>query len=154
MTFEVRRCRLQDIEKLMELAAQFFAESDFSDLTYDPALFKRHMVEYATRPDCALITAWISNLMVGYVVITATREFTAEPIGEMYQFYVMPEYRGTGASRELVKAADAQWQAWGCCRSYSEAAPGMSEKNNKLFANLWKKQGYKDTGIIMIKEYR
>lgn len=155
--FIVRDAMRSEIPQIVRLAAKFFEESNFSrsGLTVDLAAYQRTIENYWRYPLVKSIVALDQHDgdLLGYVHVYCQRDYTVELVGEMYQFYVKPEARGTLVARELVRAACAQFDAWGCMRSYSECAPGLpDEKSVKTFANLWGKFGYKKIGEVLLRD--
>lgn len=156
-SFLVREAMQSEIPAIVELAGEFFKESNFSrsGLTVDLAAYRKTIENYWRYPSVMSIVALCRDTgqLLGYVHIYCQRDYTVELVGEMYQFYVRPDARGTLVPRELVRAACAQFDAWGCKRSYAECAPGLpDQKSVKTFANLWGKFGFKQIGITMLRE--
>jgi GNAT superfamily N-acetyltransferase len=75
-------------------------------------------------------------------------------IGEMFMYYVAPEWRGTLVSRSLVEASVEQYKVWGCKRAYAEAASGLEDPRAlKYFNNLWAKFGYREIGTVVMRSF-
>lgn len=157
MDFFVRPTTWHDLDRVAELANEFFKESNFSrsGLTVDLEAYKKTIKNYWRNPYVASFIALDAETseLLGYVHIYAQADYTVELVGEMYQFYVAPRARATGVSRALVKAACEQWDAWGCVRAYCEAAPGLDdEKHLMTFRNLWGKFGFEQIGITLMRQ--
>lgn len=155
--FIVRDAYQSEIPAIVQLAAEFFLESNFSrsGLTVDLKAYEKTIQNYWRYPTVKSIVALCKHTgdLLGYVHVYAQRDYTVELIGELYQFYVRPDARMTLVPRELVRAACAQWDEWGCKRAYAEAAPGLdNEKSLKTFRNLWGKFGFKQIGITLLRE--
>lgn len=153
--YVVRRAGKADIDQLVELGARFYQESNFlGGLTMSKKNYRRTIEPYL---DCELVASIVADRdgeIVGYLHIYAQDDYTEELVGEVYQFYVTPEYRGSGVARSLVEMAQVQYAQWGVKRSYVEAAPGMdNEQHLATFRNLWGKFGYQQIGIVMKKEF-
>lgn len=144
------------IDEIFVLAENFWHESNYNKggLTLKPDHWKQTVSSHMGHPNTAALCAVIEDKIVGYVLIYYQTDFTEEKIGEMFQFYVSPEFRGSEVSRSLVKAAIDQYEAWDCKRAYCEASPGLAnEKHLRFFRNLWGKFGYEQIGISMMKEF-
>ena len=84
----------------------------------------------------------IAGLAFGYSGNTWWRE----PCGAFDFFYVSQNYRGLGVARKLVKGALDQFRLGGCGFIYAGAESNVSERNTKLYENLFKKFGFRDIG--------
>lgn len=154
--YEIRKATRLDLDELAELGARFYDESNFlGNLTISRENYKRTIGKYIEGYySVAGIVAVHDGKIVGYLHIYFQQDFTEERIGEVYQFYVMPEYRGTGVARSLVESANLQYAEWNVARGYVEASPGMDKPEHlKQFENLWGRFGYKKIGIVMSKEF-
>lgn len=156
MNFTIQDAEWQHIDQIVALALDFFKESNFSrsGLTVDPVAYRKTITNYWRYPSVKSIIALNdAGDVLGYCHVYCQRDYTIERVGELYQFYVKPEARGTGVSRALVEAACKQFDAWECARSYAEGAAGLpDEKQLKTFANLWSKFGYQQVGVTMMRE--
>ena len=156
MKFLIRPTTWHDLDRVADLAFQFFQESNFSrgGLTVDLEAYKRTIKNYWRNPFVTSFLAIEEDTaeILGYVHIYAQRDYTVELVGEMYQFYVIPRARGSRVARALVQAACDKWDEWGCARAYCEAAPGMQdEKHLMTFRNLWGKFGFGQVGITLMR---
>lgn len=157
--FVVRRAWRSDLDQLVDLGEMFFRESNFlGNLTISKKNYRATIEPYIDAnkyPHVAPLIAVKGGEILGYLHIYAHRDFTEELVGEAYQFYVRPEYRGSGVARALVEAAVLQYADWKVARAYAEAAPGMDQAQQlKLFENLWGRSGYKKIGIVMMKDFK
>lgn len=157
MNFIVREAMHSEIPAIVRLAKDFFDESNFSrsGLTADLDAYRRTIENYWRYPSVKSFVALDSDNgdLLGYVHVYMQQDYTVEKVGEMYQFYVVPRARKTPVTRELVAAACHQFDEWGCARSYCECAPGLpDEKSIKTFSNLWRKFGYVEVGVTLMRE--
>lgn len=154
--YVIRKAWSTDIPQLVELGAAFYQESNFlGTLTMSKNNYQRTLERYIDHPLVAAIVAVKGGEILGYVHIYAQNDYTEELVGEVFQFYIRPEYRGSGISRALAESAVLQYAEWKVARGYVEAAPGMdAEEHLKLFENLWGRVGYKKIGIVMMKEFK
>jgi len=156
--FTVSKAGRGDVYDITSAAIAFYQESDFAGkLPPNPDKYKGLLYEFIDNPYVASFVARDneSQDLLGYIHIYCQNDYTDDLVGEMFQFYVSPKARATGVSRALVDAAVAQYKQWGCKRAYAEASPGFADdgKNIRLFVNLWKKSGYTEKGIVMMKEF-
>jgi ribosomal protein S18 acetylase RimI-like enzyme len=61
-------------------------------------------------------------------------------------FYVSPDYTGKGIARALATLLIEAFKAQGCGWMYAGAESDISDKNTKLYQNLWRKHGFRDIG--------
>lgn len=154
--FIIRRGWKTDLDQLVDLAADFYDESNFlGPLRISKENYKKTIAPYIENDNVAAILAVKDGVILGYLHIYWQTDFTIERIGEVYQFYVRPDYRGSGVARALVETAVAQYAKWNCVRGYVEAAPGMDKPEHlKLFENLWGRVGYNKIGIVMMGDFK
>lgn len=153
--FYVRPAVKMDLDQLVELGARFYQESNFlKGASMSKKNYRQTLDRYIGLPYTAGILAVRDGQVIGYVYIYAQSDYTVELIGECYQFFVLPEYRGSGVARALVEAAVLQYADWKVARAYVEAAPGMDDPQHiGQFKNLWGRYGYQQIGIVMLKEF-
>lgn len=150
---EISNVQLQDMPALMQLAVEFFYESDNRDMTLDTAKYRRYLDSIREAPFTRIFMVRCAGFPAAYAVISAVTEFTKEPIGELYHFYVRPDYRGTHVGRALVARIVDQFDQWNTYKDFAEAASGVdSGRSAKMFENLFKKFGYRTTGVVMVRE--
>lgn len=157
MDIEIFNADEKNLEEMFALARDFWFESNFhsSGLTISEYSWKDTVRTHIGLDDTAGICARVDGKIVGYVLIYYQTDYTVERIGEMFQFYVVPEFRGTLVARKLVDAAVKQYEEWGCARAYCEASPGISMRDHlALFRNLWAKYGYEEIGVTLMKEFK
>lgn len=153
---EIFKATRDNLEELFSLAENFWNESNFNNgsLTLAPDFWKSTVSHHIGLHDTAAICAKVDGAIVGYVLIYYQTDYTKEKIGEMFQFYVKPEMRGTPVARSLVSSAVEQYEEWGCKRAYCEASPGISHRDHLgMFSNLWAKYGYSEIGVTLMKEF-
>lgn len=141
-------------EPMLDCAQTFFDESNFNGVLTPSRPKYRKLLEYhIANSQAAGYVAMDNEVVVGYVLIYCQDDYTEEMIGELFQFFVRKEYRGTMVARSLIKRACDQWDEWNCKRTYAEAAPGFEDvRNLMLFKNLWGKFGFGQIGITMSRE--
>lgn len=151
---QIRPFEQADINEFMDTAECFFRESRNSDYAVNLARYRHLIQASAGVPTVAVIVAVEDGIIAGYAILNVMIDFTDEPIGDMYQFYVRPEYRGKGAARGLRDAVVKRFDEWGCPLSHVSADAGIDDTGNAtlLFRNLWAKAGYSVTGVTMTRK--
>ena len=155
MTINIFEANETHLDEMFDLAERFWYESNYSveGMTLRPDFWKQTVRNHIGLDDTAAICAELDGKIVGYCLIYYQTDYTVERIGEMFQFYVQPEYRKTHVARKIVEAVVKKYDEWGCKRCYCEASPGLSHRDHlSLFKNLWSKFGYKEVGITLMRE--
>lgn len=156
MQFTVRRAQIEDLTQLENIGHIFFAESNLCTVTaIHPKWFETLPLLWEVPDEwCTLVVCNRAGLVVGYAHLVRQVGFTIDRIPETYQFCIMPEYRGTGAGRALTIAIDDYVnEYWEAVADYAECGCGFEDggRNNKLFVNMYKKQGYSELGTALFK---
>lgn len=143
----------EDADAFIDTAKCFFDESRNSALRPDIEKFRSIVLKAIKHPDhVVILLAKENGKVLGYAILNTYQDYTVDPLGDMYQFYVHPAHRGKGVSRELAEAIISQFDAWGCPISHISADTGIDDGlTTQLFHNLFAKVGYKQTGIIMTR---
>jgi GNAT superfamily N-acetyltransferase len=143
-----------DIHEFMDAAENFFRESRNRDYSVNLERYRSLILASVGVNTVSVLVAVEDGIVAGYAILTVMRDFTDEPIGDMYQFYVRPEYRGSGAARGLRDAVVKRFDEWGCPLSHVSADAGIDEDGTAtlLFRNLWAKVGYDVTGVVMTRK--
>lgn len=149
--YELKRANVADVPRIVDCALKFWGESKQS-LTgdVDPQRFHEFLVDsLVNRPGCRIYFAEHDGMVIGYIAVYVQADYKDSLDGEMYQFYILPEYRGSGVARDLVGLAVQFWRDAGCKTMYAIASPEVGETNLSQFRNLFAKFGFEETGIIM-----
>lgn len=156
MLLRVEKVSAERLDDILGLGTVFFYESDNKNLTLDLNLYKESLLSVINHINHAIFMVFNNEEPVGYIIVYQDREFTVEFIGEIYQYYILPEYRGTKAFTMLRDAVNKQFQDWGVAKGYMTASSGVGDvkKNNQLIENAWRKSGYTTTGLVMTKEFK
>lgn len=146
---EIKPATIKDIDAMQGLLyPAYFKESGFKGLTYN-AENTRHMVE--SYLGNVTFIAWDGDKAVGFGSMVIGRTFYDEIEADCEMFFILPEYRGKGVSRLLVEALTKTAELNGAKVMYSSGQSGISDKNDKLWNNLWSKFGFNYLGTIMVR---
>lgn len=151
----IKRLAQEDIEAFLITAETFFNESRYGSLNANRENYTAIVRKSVEHPDVvAILLAYTPDWkqVAGYAILNTFNDYTEEPMGDMYQFYVHPEHRGSMAGRKLAQAVVTMFDAWKCPISHVCADTGIDNGLSvKLFRNLFAKMGYKETGIMMTR---
>ena len=150
MKFIVRPAVIADADKIQGLLyPHYFNESIFKTLKYN-AQSTRDVINGYFDGGVVLI-AEDGEKAIGFCVLSAGRTFYDDIEADVEMFFVLPEYRGSGVSREMIKNVVAAADMNGAAVIYSSCLSGIGEKNDSLWKNLWGKYGFKQLGTIMMR---
>lgn len=149
MEYTVQIANEADLDGIQDLLYPgYFQESTYNKLTYD---------HESTR---GVIKNWLENVcfvgksgdeIVAVVSMYYLRSFYKEPEADIEMFYIRPDFRGTGLSRDLVNCIVQNADANGCKVIYTGCASGINRKNDSLYANLFKKFGFSVLGTELAR---
>ncbi len=150
--YEIKIADESDIDALVKTALEFWNESGHSVVkSENPDKYAAFLKEECGKPGRRIIIAKVGERVVGYHIIYCLGDYKDELDGEMYQFFVHPEYRGSGVARDLVHMAVQTWDDWGCDVNYAIASPELGNIELSQFRNLFAKFGFVETGIVMTR---
>lgn len=156
IAYSVDRAGYDDMLDLLELSAKFYQESNYRNCTTLDLDKLRDNLFIAWKSGdfiTLLVRADGVRMPVGYAHVRRESVFTAENLGDLYQFFIVPAHRGRGAARMLRDAVDRQFRDWECALSYVECGAGLDDgKNDMLFFNLWRKIGYQFLGRALYRK--
>lgn len=143
-----------DIKEVVRLALEFWGESgNSSNGEADPVKYENFLRHELLHRECTriILAKTPAGRIIGYSIIYAMTDYKDHLDGEMYQFFVHPDYRATGVARELVRMSVQVWDDWGCRTVYAIASPEIGNTELSHFRNLWAKFGFAETGIVMTR---
>lgn len=139
----------KDIDAIEELLKIYMSESAYKNMTYSSEN-TRDCIKGWLESDFFFL-AWEGKKLVGLAVMGLMRTFYEENEADVDMFYIHPDYRGKGVSRMLVENIVKNAEANKCGVVYTACLSGISDKNNKLYKNLWGKFGFGELGTVLIK---
>jgi GNAT superfamily N-acetyltransferase len=146
---ETRPASLSDCHDVVSiLCDHYLKETVFTCMTYDHAQTVKKVCEWLFNGSCIVLLD--ENKIAGLCVVEIGRTFYAEPEADIAMFYIMPEYRKTNASRMLRDSAIEFARQNNAMLLYSLSGSGISEENDSLYCNLWRKAGLSKLGTCMM----
>jgi len=151
--YHALRVGYREIDQIIAMSSVFFTESNYGGrMTFSPENLRKHLICAWSGGDFVTIMLIAADGRgAGYAHVQRDAMFTREPVGDLYQFYILPDHRATGGARVLRDAVVAQYRAWGCKMWYAESGAGLPGKNDMLFSNLWRKIGFESLGTVLFK---
>ncbi len=142
----IRRATLADLNQIIEMTTPYHYEAGVNagrELCQDRIL-QTFYGAITNDGWTTLVDDKLTSILIAY----ENYSFYDTPEMDIDFFYVSPESRASGVSRELVeeiiKIARERKVSVLYCGCHSYMADGGT--NDKLFSNLFKKYGFKETG--------
>lgn len=146
----IRKAVESDIDQLLGMANRFIGESGL------PLSFDRD-IAYKTLElsiDNSIFMVYdINGILAGAIMGYVQQEFTIEGCAYIVKLYVEPEFRGLGVSRSMVRAFDDEAARLGASCCFTSSGSLIGSNGEKLYDNLFIKQGYLPSGRAMVKDY-
>lgn len=132
----------EDVDSIVALGADFFAESEFPTFaTFAPDNFRMCLQEAVMSPSMTGLVFEYDREIKGFLFYQLDASYTKEPIALMWLFYVAPDFRKSPVGRELLHLAENYAMAQGAVAFYAGAMAGIPAVNTTL-KNLYLKVGY------------
>jgi ribosomal protein S18 acetylase RimI-like enzyme len=143
---KTRPAESRDLDKV---AALFDAYRQFYEMPPDPALARRYLRERFEHNESVIFVAenaqgeivGFTQLYPAFCSVLADRTFV------LYDLFVTPAARGTGAGRALMEAAEAHARASGAARLQLQTAI-----TNKIGQSLYESCGWKRDDLFYVYE--
>jgi ribosomal protein S18 acetylase RimI-like enzyme len=141
--------RLAESTDLEAVAALFDAYRQFYEMPADPALARRYLGErFQRRESVILVAENADGDIVGFTQLyPAFCSVLADRTYVLYDLFVTPAARGTGAGRALMEAAEAFARANGAARLQLQTA-----RTNVVGQSLYESCGWKRDDLFYVYE--
>jgi ribosomal protein S18 acetylase RimI-like enzyme len=141
---KTRPAEARDLDAVAEL---FDAYRQFYEMPPDLALARRYLDERFTRRESVIFVAEdTKGALVGFTQLyPAFCSVAADRTFVLYDLFVTPAARGTGAGRALMEAAEAHARAAGAARLELQTA-----KTNKVGQSLYESCGWKRDELFYV----
>jgi ribosomal protein S18 acetylase RimI-like enzyme len=143
-TVKTRPAEARDLDAV---AALFDAYRQFYEMPADLPLARRYLAERFRRGESVVLVAEDENgQLVGFTQLyPAFCSVAADRTFVLYDLFVTPAARGTGAGRALMEAAEAHARAAGAARLELQTA-----KTNKVGQSLYESCGWKRDELFYV----
>lgn len=146
----VRSLVRNDIPALIALAETFLNEDPaFSIFPFDPTIMQLTFLRYLDDEHICVFVAEIDGKLVGFFIgAVSGLEYSATCVASDRYFYVLPEYRGSGAGDGLLDA----FERWADSHNVvTKTCQVRSQINVDAAVSYLGRNGYKPFGTVMIK---
>lgn len=130
---------------LVAIGLEFIEEANWG-LTPDPGRIYDYIGEIGGDPRFCVYTALVDDIIVGWVVGSASCIFSKEPIGTLEFLYVKKEHRSLRLASMLLTAMRDDLVSKGCTRIYANSVSEISPRNSKAFSAIIRRLGYTHVG--------
>lgn len=149
----IRPAKPEDLDAITDMMMRFTEESQLK-LSYDREQIRNLTWRTIHSEGAVLLVGDSNGVLTGMIVGVIDDEFSLEPCVYINKFYIEKEFRGLGASRELLGAFDEECLNRGAALSFASSTAGMGERNEKLYVRLFEKKGYSTLGRVLVKDLR
>lgn len=141
--------RPAEVRDLDAVAALFDAYRQFYEMPADPALARRYLDERFHRNESAILVAEnAGGELVGFTQLYPTFcSVLADRTFVLYDLFVTPAARGTGAGRALMEAAESHARENGAARLMLQTA-----RTNTIGQSLYESCGWKRDDLFFVYE--
>ena len=141
--------RPAEVRDLDAVAALFDAYRQFYEMPADPALARRYLDERFHRNESTILVAEnAGGELVGFTQLYPTFcSVLADRTFVLYDLFVTPAARGTGAGRALMEAAESYARANGAARLMLQTA-----RTNTIGQSLYESCGWKRDDLFYVYE--
>ena len=147
----VREATGDDLGALCAIFERMGRETELP-LTYDPGV-ARHQIWAAIHDPAAAVLLFESDGVIGGVLLgTFQHEFSTELCAFVSKLYVEREFRGLGVTPALIERFHEHSENMGARVCFAASTAGMGEKNERLYANGFIRQGYENLGRVLVRE--
>jgi GNAT superfamily N-acetyltransferase len=136
----------EDVRALLDkYGSDFFHEAGFDEFSpFDIERATNVMAAQIKRGETPFILAMLNGEVVGMVSYTLCHVFTAQPIGILWMFYVMPPHRRSPVGRMLLWFALELARKDGASAFFATITP--TSIAGRSLCNLFRRAGFKPMG--------
>lgn len=138
-----------DLPKLVDLGREFMTEGRWG-WTYSDSRAAKTFLTSILHPECDTVVVEEDGRLLGAAVLSYENDFQIENVGDIVEFYVVKDARGTGAGRMLLDAACEWFDKHNCVNVFVKAT-GNIENAGKAFQNLFAKQGFQVFSDVLVR---
>jgi len=144
----LRTATEHDLQALVEMVEDANAESRFVGQV-DIESAREYLREFIIYDDREIVVADDNGEVIGAIILAVSKEFWTQPLCYVIKFWVLPEGRRTNAARLLLDYIFEYAQDHDCLAVYSTATAELEDREQRLFVNLLKRNGFRDCGPTM-----
>lgn len=143
-----RLATVDDLPMLLKMGEVFCKESGWG-WTYSEENAIRTFYTAIIHPEMDILLTENDGKIYGGCIVAIENDFQVETVGDILEFYVSPESRGSGAGRELLKAVCEWFDGHGCVNIFVKATANIGF--DQAFINLFSKYGFRVFSSVLVR---
>ena len=145
----IEKATYKDVNQIQDLMyPTYFEESIYKSSKYDPVRTRMTITEWLGA-ECYV--AKDGDRVAGVFAMFFAYTFYQDLETDVMMFFVHPNYRKTEVARMLLNKLVEVSDNAGSKKIYTSCASGISEKNNQLYMNLFKKFNFEVLGTELLR---
>lgn len=148
---KIREAMPGDLPDLVDLARAATDESSYN-IEFDQFQAAAYIQSVLWDNDFGVLLAYDGPRVVGVVQLASSLEYHTKPFCYVMKFWVLPTARRTDAARQLAEKTLDWAQVHGCSHIFVTATAEIDPREQRLFINLMRRQGFVDGGPVLHKE--
>lgn len=141
----------EDFEALVDLARLFTNESGLP-VTFNEDSARETLWACIHHPDVDLIVDSDDDVLLGATTVSYEASYTNEILAYVDKLFVHREFRGRGASDNLLRGIVKCCEDRGASLVFASATSGMGERVEKLYVRLFERHGFHVLGRIIMRK--
>ncbi len=141
----------KDVDLLIEGFREAHGESSFKG-DFDPEMARNYISNFINMRYSKFRIAVQDNEILGGVMMAASYEWCRQPLAYVVKFWVFKKGRRTRAARLLLDYVNQFAQEYDCSAIYATATAELDATEQKLFENLFHRNGFDDVGATLRKD--
>lgn len=144
----LRTATEHDLQALVEMVEDANAESRFvGEIDIERA--REYLRNFIIYDDRQIVVADDDGEVIGALILATSHEFWTRPLCYVIKFWVLPQGRRTNTARLLLDYIFEYAEDHNCAAVYATATAELEDREQKLFVNLLKRNGFKECGPTM-----
>ena len=147
---ETRFAYDKDVDALIEGFREAHNESAFKG-EFDVEMARNYISHFLNMRYSKFRIAVQDDEILGGVMMAASYEWCRQPLAYVIKFWVFKKGRKTRAARLLMDYVDQFAKEYDCSAIYATATAELDDREQKLFENLFHRNGFVDVGATLKK---
>ncbi len=143
------------IDQYVEIHEQFFRESIYRDLTFNPHKTRESIVAMLCDSDCELNVVTYCETIVAFHEFAFENPWMDEEVALCVNFYIAPDHRHSKCSQMLLDFSSAICDSRGAKFEWASSTAGFADNgcNERAYRMLLKRNGFREIGSFLVREF-